>query len=56
MFKSNAQRKYMEWAASKGKIKKSVVEEFEAATPKGAQLPEHVDTKKKYIKMKLGKK
>lgn len=45
--KSQAQRRYMHWAASKGKIKQSVVDEFEKATPKDAELPEKAAAKKK---------
>jgi hypothetical protein len=39
-FKSEKQRRYMHWAASKGKISPKVVDEFEAATPKNRKLPE----------------
>ena len=39
-FKSKRQQRYMEWAAKHGKIKQSVVEEFEAATPDFKSLPE----------------
>lgn len=41
-FKSDHQRRYMNWAASKGKIKQSVVDEFNNAT-KGLDLPEKVN-------------
>lgn len=45
-FKSEAQRRYMNWAASKGKIKKSVVDEFNQAS-KGMDLPENVKKAKR---------
>lgn len=38
-FKSQAQRKYMNWAASTGKIKKSVVDEFNNSS-QGLELPD----------------
>lgn len=38
-YKSDAQRKYMNWAASKGKIKKSIVQEFNKES-KGLDLPD----------------
>jgi hypothetical protein len=38
-FKSERQRKFMHAAAKRGEIKPSVVQEFEAATPKGKKLP-----------------
>lgn len=45
-YKSDSQRRYMNWAASKGKIKKSIVDEFNAAS-KGMDLPEKVKKVKK---------
>lgn len=38
-FKSEKQRRFMNWAASKGKIKQSVVNEFNKAS-EGMKLPE----------------
>jgi len=38
-FKSEKQRRYMNWAASKRKIKQSVVDEFNQVS-KGMELPE----------------
>lgn len=49
-FKSDAQRRYMNWAASKGKIKQSTVDEFNQAS-KGLDLPE-TSTPNKYPKLK----
>lgn len=43
---SNKQRKYMNWAASKGKIKKSVVNEFNQAS-EGMKLSESAPVPKK---------
>lgn len=57
-FKSDAQRKYMNWAASKGKIKTSIVDEFNKAS-KELELPETVDKVKKVRRaalMRLGSK
>lgn len=51
-FKSDAQRKYMNWAASKGKIDQKVVNEFNDAS-KGMKLPETAYPRtKKYLKNK----
>jgi hypothetical protein len=44
-FKSEAQRRYMYAAAARGEIKKSVVADFQAHTPRGADLPYHVKKK-----------
>lgn len=41
MYKSDRQRKYMNWAASKGKIKQSIVDEFNEES-KNMELPEKV--------------
>jgi len=49
-YKSDAQRKFMNAAAERGEIKKSVVDEFNTAS-KGKKLPEHVK-KSKYSRMK----
>lgn len=38
-FKSESQRKYMNWAASKGKLDKSMVDEFNKES-KGVKLPD----------------
>lgn len=46
-YKSRAQEKYMNWSAAHGKIKQSIVDEFNRAS-KGMKLPEHVKKKKKY--------
>lgn len=46
-FASDAQRKYMYAAADRGEISDKVVKEFQDKTPKGADLPEHVKSKKK---------
>jgi len=40
-YASKAQERYMNWAASKGKIKQSTVNEFNEAS-KGMSLPEYV--------------
>lgn len=40
-YKSDKQRKYMNWAASEGKIKQSVVDDFNTAS-KGLNLPEKI--------------
>lgn len=45
-YKSDKQRRYMNWAASEGKIKKSVVNEFNQAS-KGLDLPESAPKKKR---------
>lgn len=44
-FKSEAQRKKMNELASQGKIKQSVVDEFNTAS-KGMKLPERITPKK----------
>jgi hypothetical protein len=49
-FSSEAQRRYMNWAASKGKIKQSTVDEFNAAS-KGMKLPEYASKKKNHFKI-----
>ncbi len=49
-YKSDQQRKYFHWAEEQGKIKPSVVKEFDEAS-KGKKLPKYVKTKKA-----LGKK
>lgn len=54
-FKSESQRRYMNWAASKGKIKKSIVDEFNQAS-KGMDLPETVKKAKKDALKKLRSK
>ncbi len=41
-YKSEKQRKYMNWAAEHGKIDKSVVNEFNQASKGMKNLPEHV--------------
>lgn len=51
-FKSEAQRRYMNWAAEHGKISKAVVGEFNEAS-KGKDLPER---KKKNIKKAIKKR
>ena len=53
-FKSDLQRRYMNWAASQRKIKQPVVDEFNKAS-KGLKLPEIAKPKKfnrirKYLK------
>jgi hypothetical protein len=48
-FKSDKQRRYMNWAAAHGKIKKSVVDEFNDAS-KGKKLPEKAKHKKTHSK------
>jgi hypothetical protein len=48
-FKSNKQRRYMNWAASKGKIDQKVVDEFNDAS-KGLELPEKANKYKKISK------
>lgn len=50
-YKSEAQRKYIHWAESKGKIKSSTVKEFDEAS-KGKVLPERLHKVKKIIKGK----
>lgn len=45
-YKSDAQRKYMNWAASEGKIKKSIVNEFNRES-KGLELPNKAKKAKK---------
>lgn len=50
-FRSDRQRRYMNWAASKGKIKKSVVNEFNKAS-KGMDLPEQVSKNDRFNKLK----
>jgi hypothetical protein len=45
-FRSDAQRKYMYAAASRGEVSEDVVEEFSDKTPKGKDLPERVGKKK----------
>lgn len=45
--KSKSQRRWLHAAAARGEIKQSVVDEFEAATPKGKKLPEVVKRAKK---------
>ncbi len=52
-FVSDKQRKFMNWAASKGKIKQSTVNEFNKAS-KGIDLPESVKFPK--IKKMIGMK
>lgn len=44
-FKSEAQRKKMNMLAAQGKIKQSVVDEFNSAS-KGMKLPERITPKK----------
>jgi len=51
-YKSESQRKYMNWATSQGKIKQSVVDEFNEAS-KGMKLPKKVKFEK--LKKKLKK-
>ncbi len=51
-FSSDKQRRYMNWAASVGKIKPKVVNEFNKAS-KGLDLPEEVKPKFKKLKSKL---
>ena len=46
-YKSEAQRKYFNWAKSKGKMPGDVVDEFNSAS-KGMSLPEHVVKKYAY--------
>lgn len=41
-FRSSSQRRLFYLKANRGEIPKSTVEEWEAATPKGKKLPEHV--------------
>lgn len=41
-YKSEKQRRYMNWAANEGKISKGVVDEFNQAS-KGMKLPETAD-------------
>lgn len=54
-YKSDKQRRYMNRAASEGKIDKKVVNEFND-TSKGMKLPETVYPKtKKYLKYKGSK-
>lgn len=53
-FRSEAQRKYMNWAAENGKIKQSTVDEFNKAS-KGMHLPEKVRFNKTKNKMKRNK-
>lgn len=48
-FSSDKQRKYMNWAAEHGKIKQSVVDEYNQAS-KGLKLPESAPKKKKSFK------
>lgn len=55
-YASDKQRRFMNWAASKGKIKQSTVSEFNKAS-KGMNLPESVKAPKapssaKFPKMK----
>lgn len=53
-YKSEAQRRYFHYAAKLGKIKASVVKEFDSAS-KGKKLPEHValyNSLKKFRKKK----
>lgn len=45
-YKSEKQRRYMNWAASEGKIKKSIVKEFNRKS-KGLDLPDHVQKAKR---------
>lgn len=46
-YKSDKQRKYMHWAAEKGKIDRKVVEEFDRK--------ERLEKIKKYLKKKSGR-
>lgn len=41
-FKSDAQRRYMYAAVKRKQLSPNVLKEFEAATPKGKDLPEKV--------------
>jgi hypothetical protein len=52
-FVSQKQRRYMNWAAEHGKIKKSTVDEFNKAS-KGMKLPERAPKFKKLKKMFQG--
>ena len=47
-YKSDAQRRYFHYAEKAGKIKPSVVKEFDQAS-KGKKLPEHVKAKKRAL-------
>lgn len=51
-FKSQAQRRFFHWAASKGKegITRGTVKEWEDETPKGKKLPEKVKKKSAEIR------
>lgn len=53
-FKSDRQRRYMNWAAAHGKIKQSVVDEFNQAS-KGMDLPDKARNEriKKHLKRRL---
>lgn len=49
-YRSESQRRYMNWAAGEGKIKQSVVDEYNEAS-KGKHFPEKVG-KKKFSKLR----
>lgn len=57
-FRSSSQRRLFYLKANRGEIPKSTVEEWEAATPKGKKLPEHVkkQTKKASFFDKISQK
>ena len=46
-FKSEAQRRKFHELVKEGKMKKSVLEEFESKTPSGKKLPDRVRKKSK---------
>lgn len=50
-YKSDAQRRYFHYAEEQGKIKPSVVKEFDQAS-KGKKLPEKVKKPSPYSKLK----
>jgi hypothetical protein len=54
-YSSNKQRRYMNWAASKGKIKQSIVNEFNKES-KGMDLPERSKKAKKEALKRLRSK
>lgn len=51
-WKSEAQRKALHAKAARGEIDPKIVAEFDAATPKGAKLPEHVKPRITSLKKK----